>query len=67
MREGDPTVEFRNVTCKRETDAALLVEIDDKEIWMPKSQISDDSEVTAEDDVGTLIVSQWIAEQKGLV
>lgn len=67
MREGDKTVEFRDVVCKYETDAALLCEIDEKEYWIPKSQISNDSEVTAEDDVGTLVVSEWIATQKGLV
>jgi hypothetical protein len=51
----------------RQTDAALLVEIDGKQHWIPQSQIDDDSEVWEEGQDGDLVVSQWIAEQRGLV
>lgn len=57
---------FQGVTVKRETSAALLVEIDGAEHWIPKGQISDDSEVFAEGTSGKLVVSEWIATQKGL-
>jgi hypothetical protein len=50
-----------------ETSKALLVEFEGEKVWIPRSQIHDDSEVYAEGHTGTLIVSRWIAEQKGLV
>lgn len=69
MRPNDPTETFRDVVCKKATDAALLCEIDGTEYWIPKSQISDDSEVHDDQDnaTGKLVVSEWIAKQKGLV
>lgn len=59
--------EFEDVTVIRETDAALLVDVDGKEVWIPKSQIDDDSEVYKAGTDGTLIVSEWIAKEKRLV
>jgi hypothetical protein len=54
--------------CIRETDKALLCLIDGEEVWVPKSQIHDDSEVySLENGDGMLIVTMWWAEQKGLV
>lgn len=58
---------FENVRATRETDKALLCVIDGEEHWMPKSQIDDNSEVFSQDDEGTLIVTEWIATQKGLI
>jgi len=60
-------VEFENVICKAETDKAILVEIEGEEVWIPQSQVDDDSHVWAKGDEGLLIISDWIAEQKGLV
>lgn len=40
----------------------------DKEIWIPDSQIHDDSEVymsTKPGDSGKLVVTNWLAEQRG--
>ena len=64
-----PTVSFQNVRVIRETGAALLCVIEEEEIWIPKSQIHDDSEVfdSDENSDGRLVVSEWIAVQKGLV
>lgn len=67
LRATDETVDFHSVICKRETDAALLCEIEGAEYWIPKSQISDDSDVNGEDDEGTLVITEWIAKQKGLL
>lgn len=67
------TVEFYDVTVKAESEkgsndsGALLCLIDGEEIWIPKSQITDDSEVYETGTEGTLVVTEWIAEQKGLV
>ena len=60
------TVEFDGV-CLRETDAALLVEIDGEEYWMPKAQVDDASDVQTEGDIGLICISEWIATQKGLL
>lgn len=53
-------------TVLKETTGALLVDIDGGQHWIPKSQIDDDSEVYKEDDTGELIISEWIAAQKGI-
>jgi hypothetical protein len=68
MRDDDPTCDFDNVRCIKETDAALLCVIDGDEFWIPKSHVHDDSEVFDEDvnSEGKLIISEWIAQQKGL-
>lgn len=59
--------EFDGVSSSAETTQAVLCKIDGKDLWIPKSQIDDDSEVWENNQDGTLVVSQWIAEQKGLV
>jgi len=50
----------------RVTDKALLVKLEDhgdREVWIPKSQIHDDSEVYAADTEGVLIVTSWMANK----
>lgn len=59
----------------KDTGKALLVRVDEDDpvhettddgtVWVPQSQIHEDSEVYQEGDSGTLIVTRWIAEQKG--
>ena len=61
------SVTFSDVTVVRESDAALLCNIEGEEIWIPKSQITDDSEVYKADTEGDLVITEWLAEQKGLV
>lgn len=53
--------------CIAATGDAILVIIDDEEYWIPKSHILDESEVWKNGDEGTLVITQWIAEQKELV
>lgn len=55
-----------DVFAQAETDKALLCVIDNQEFWIPKGQITDDSEVWRKGDEGLLVVTHWIAEQKGL-
>lgn len=64
---GRQTAEFENVKAIKETDLGLLCEIDGDEHWIPKSQIDDESEVYEEGHEGTLVVTEWIAKEKGLV
>jgi len=61
------TVQIQNAKALRETEKALLVEIEGEEVWLPKSQIDDDSEVYKEDTEGTLVIPLWLAEKHGLV
>ena len=57
-----------SVTCIAETEAAILVQIDDEEVWIPRSQLHpEDNEVREVGDVGELVITEWIAEEKGLV
>jgi len=58
---------FENCQTVRETDMALLISVDGDEYWIPKSQIDDDSEVYKHPTEGVLIISEWLAIQKGLV
>jgi hypothetical protein len=55
-----------DVHALRSTESAVLCLIENEEIWIPQSQIDDESEVWEEGDNGTLVISLWIAEQKGL-
>lgn len=66
MAYGDME-EFADVKCTAETPDAILVEIDGDEHWIPKSQVSEDSEVYEEGGEGKLVITTWIATQKGLV
>jgi hypothetical protein len=57
LREDDDLATFEDIKCHRDTPDAILVKVEGKEVWIPKSHVHD----------GRLIISQWIAEQKGLV
>lgn len=62
-------VELGHAKVKRETAAAILVVLEDeggREVWFPKSHVDDESEVWEAGQEGELVVSDWIAEEKGL-
>lgn len=53
-------------TVKRESAKAILVTDESGgEYWVPKGQIHPDSEVYKAGTSGILIVTRWIAKQKG--
>jgi hypothetical protein len=59
-------------SIEHETDKAILVDLDDRteSLWIPKSQIHDDSEVFAGPGSaikGNVVVTEWWAEKQGLV
>jgi len=60
------TVSFDGVHVKAASDKSLLCVIDGEEHWIPQTQIDDDSEVYKRGDEGKLVISRWIARQKGL-
>lgn len=59
--------EFEDCEVLAESDVAILVAVSGRKEWIPKSQISDDSSVYEMGTSGCLIITQWLAEQKGLV
>lgn len=61
-------VRFEDCTAVRETEKALLIEIEGTEHWVPKAVIHADSEVFDADDnsEGDLVLEEWFAEKEGL-
>ena len=57
------------VTLRAKTDKAILVVDDeDNEVWIPESQIDDDSEIWSSSEVGDegkLVIPEWLARKKG--
>lgn len=66
--EADKHV-VQDVVCLRESAAALLIRVgvDGDEMWMPKTQLVDSSEVKNDGDLGELHMTRWIAQQKGFL
>lgn len=68
-RDEDKYTDFEGVEFIAATDKAVRVEIEGDQYWVPKSQISEDSEIDGDSkkgDVGTLIATKWWAEQENL-
>jgi hypothetical protein len=64
---GDDATSIDDVTAVRGTERALLCRLDDgREVWIPRSVITDDSEVLDPGDEGTLVVESWFAEKEEL-
>lgn len=59
-------VEIEDAECVWATDDAIKVRVNGKAVWLPKKCISRDSDVSDLGHVGTLIVSESIAVEKGL-
>lgn len=57
---------IEDVVAVRETELALLVVVNGEETWIPKSQIKDESEVNEPGDSGTLVIPEWLADDKGI-
>lgn len=60
-------VELEGVECVKTTPAALLCLIEGDEHWIPRSQLSDESDDLSEGDIGTIFLADWLAARKGLV
>lgn len=65
IRGNTGEVTLENVTLGKETEKAILATVNGEDHWIPLSQISkiERSPNKGEDK---LVVSLWIAEQKGL-
>lgn len=64
---SDETFKIEKAKCIQERPKAILVEapIWPQAMWIPQSQVHDNSEVWKEGDTGRLVVSLWFAEQRG--
>lgn len=60
-------VEFEDTRCIAETTDAIKCVVDEQEVWIPKSQVTDNSEVWKKGDEGKLVITEWIATEKGLI
>jgi hypothetical protein len=71
MPREEKTFEVKDAKCTRlaASGKAILVEAEqfDEPVWVPISQVHDDSEVWKPGDEGKLVVTEWIAMQKGWV
>ena len=56
------------ISVKRRTDLAILVHIEDKELWIPKSLIKnfDDVEINVH-FMGHIEIPEWFAYEKELI
>lgn len=67
-REDAEPVTFKEASALKETERALLCEVDGKQFWIPKSIIHDDSEVfdAKGNREGALVLPQWFVEKEGI-
>ena len=63
---SDDVHRIEGVKVVDETVKAVRVQIDDRQVWIPKSVIHDDSEVWKIGTEGELVVARWFAEKEGL-
>jgi len=65
--EDNEPVALESATAVHATERALRVQLGDgKLIWIPQSQITDDSEVYAIGHTGRLVITAWFARKEGL-
>jgi hypothetical protein len=62
-------VGIEDVECIQETPLALLCRFHerDEDLWIPKSQVSESSDVREVLDEGTLVMAEWLAVEEGLL
>lgn len=59
--------EIEDAECVAQTDKAICVRAPDLDgqVWIPQSQVHEDSEVWKEGQSGKLVVNEWWAEKEG--
>lgn len=54
--------------CIVETERAILCKLETgEELWIPKSLVADDSQVTKRGDVGEVAAPLWFFEKEGIL
>jgi hypothetical protein len=66
--EREDDVSVPGVTAMRASAKAIQVRVPgrDELLWIPRGQVREGSEVREDGDHGTLVISGWIAGEKGL-
>lgn len=68
MTRPDEEIAYVHARCKVETEKAILCDLETgEELWVPKSLIREDSQVTSKGDEGELAIPWWFAEREGVV
>ena len=62
MTRKNEVFELKDVEFKHETSKALLIVYDDEEYWIPLSQVEEIHRAE-----GRIVMSAWIAKQKGFL
>lgn len=65
--DSDGNAVLHGAYVKAETDRAILVEVDCEDVWVPKSQVHENSDDLHQGDEGRLVVRRWFAEKEGLL
>jgi len=58
--------EIEITNCLRVTEKAVLLEIDEEEVWIPFSQIEDNKEKITKGYEGVLFLSTWICDKNNI-
>lgn len=59
-------VHLESCNVLRTTDAAILVEYEGEEIWLPISQVSEGEKYEEGDEDITISITEWLAGVKGI-
>ena len=51
---------------KHATEKALLVDLGDREQWIPRSVLQDGTDVEDKGDEGVVVLPAWFAKKEGL-
>jgi hypothetical protein len=68
-RNDEPEVVFDDVTVLAVSEFGLKCLIETEEVWIPKSEICEESELhkgSEPDDNGMLVIPAWLAQKEGL-
>jgi hypothetical protein len=68
-RDEDEGVSLGTVTVKARKERAMLVEYEGRDLWIPYSQVHNDSEIHEDDggeEEGKLVISSWLADKEGI-
>lgn len=57
---------IEDAMVKASTHKALLVVIGSEEVWIPRSQLHDDCELTDKEDEGDLVIPAWLADKNDI-
>jgi len=63
---GKDPIEFCG-EVKHETDGAYLVHDGENDVWLPKSQIQEKTEINKRQNAWQFTIPEWLAIEKGII